>query len=394
MRSTAPPVFLRVGPRSHDPVIVYASPAMRDVCTTAERVAAGDGKILITGESGVGKDLIAQYIHAQSPRARGPFVAVNCAAFPETLLETELFGHAKGSFTGAYRDKPGRLRMAHQGTIFLDEVGEMSLRMQAQLLRFLESGEIQTVGREAGPTRVDVRIVTATNRDLAERVASGHFREDLLYRIKVIHLHVPPLRNRREDVRPLVLRAVARAGRSVRLNDAALEALERYRWPGNVRELQNVVEQVSWMSKGEEVSLADLPEEIRLPPNALLPKRERRRQLANELYDALVGGHYGFWDHIRALFLSRDMTRHDLRQLLRRGLTTTRGNYRALLPLFGVPESDYKRFMNFLAAHDCVVDFREFRTATAEQDAILPPLGHPPRPAKVASRSRSAEPAA
>ncbi len=367
---------------------------MRDVCATAERVAAGDGKVLITGESGVGKDLIAQYIHAQSPRAKGRFVAVNCAAFPETLLETELFGHEKGSFTGAYRDKPGRLRMAHQGTIFLDEVGEMSLRMQAQLLRFLESGEIQTVGREAGPARVDVRIVTATNRDLAERVASGHFREDLLYRIKVIHLHVPPLRDRREDVRPLVLRAVARAGRSVRLADAALEALERYRWPGNVRELQNVVEQVSWMSKGEEVSLADLPEEIRLPPNALLPKRERRRQLANELYDALVGGHYGFWDHIRALFLSRDMTRHDLRQLLRRGLTTTRGNYRALLPLFGVPESDYKRFMNFLAAHDCVVDFREFRTATAEQDAMMPPLGAPPRPVKAASRSRSAEPAA
>ena len=375
-------------------MIVYASPAMRDVCATAERVAAGDGKILITGESGVGKDLIAQYIHAQSPRAKNRFVAVNCAAFPETLLETELFGHAKGSFTGAYRDKPGRFQLAHQGTIFLDEVGEMSLRMQAQLLRFLESGEIQTVGRDAGPTRVDVRIIAATNRDLSERVASGHFREDLLYRIKVIHLHVPALRDRREDIRPLVLRAVARAGRSVRLADAALEALDRYRWPGNVRELQNVVEQVSWMSKGEEVQLSDLPEEIRLPPNALLPKRERRRQLANELYEALVGGHYGFWDHIRALFLSRDMTRHDLRQLLRRGLTTTRGNYRALLPLFGVPESDYKRFMNFLAAHDCVVDFREFRTATAEQDAMLPPLGTPPRPVKVASRSRSAEPAA
>ena len=261
--------------------------------------------------------------------------------------------------------------------------------MQAQLLRFLESGEIQTVGREAGPAHVDVRIITATNRDLTERVASGHFREDLLYRIKVIHLHVPPLRDRREDVRPLVLRAVARAGRPVRLADQALEALERYRWPGNVRELQNVVEQVSWMCKGEEVTLADLPEEIRLPPNALLPKRERRRQLANELYEALVGGHYGFWDHIRALFLSRDMTRHDLRQLLRRGLMTTRGNYRALLPLFGVPESDYKRFMNFLAAHDCVVDFREFRNAPAEPDTLLAPLGPPPRPVKVASRPRS-----
>src|ERR1700730_1956948 len=201
MKNAGLPVFLRVGPRSQDPVIVCSSPAMREVCATAARVAAGDGKVLITGESGVGKDLIAQYVHARSPRAARAFVAVNCAAFPETLLETELFGHAKGSFTGAYRDKVGRLELAHQGTIFLDEVGEMSLRMQAQLLRFLESGEIQTVGKEVMPSRLDVRIITATNRNLAERVARGHFREDLLYRIKVIHLHVPPLRERREDIR-------------------------------------------------------------------------------------------------------------------------------------------------------------------------------------------------
>ena len=366
---------------------------MREVCATAARVAAGDGKVLVTGESGVGKDLIAQYVHARSPRAARPFMAVNCAAFPETLLETELFGHAKGSFTGAYRDKPGRLRLAHQGTIFLDEVGEMSLRMQSQLLRFLETGEIQTVGREVTPSRVDVRVITATNRDLTERVASGHFREDLLYRIKVIHLHVPPLRERREDVRPLVARAIERTGRPIRLTEEALGALERHRWPGNVRELQNVVEQVAWMSKSDEVSLADLPEDVRLAPNGLRPKRERRRQLAHELYDALVGGHYGFWDHIHALFLSRDMTRHDLRMLLRKGLSTTRGNYRALLPLFGVPESDYKRFMNFLAAHDCVVDFREFRNGSTDQDTILPSVD-PPRPLKAASRPRSAEPAA
>jgi DNA-binding NtrC family response regulator len=279
------------------------------------------------------------------------------------------------------------LEQAHQGTIYLDEVGEMSLRMQAQLLRFLESGEIQTVGSEIAPSRLDVRIITATNRDLTERVASGHFREDLLYRIKVIHLHVPPLRERREDVRPLVARAVTRTGRPIRLSEQALEALERHRWPGNVRELQNVVEQVAWMSKSEEISLDDLPAEIRLAPNGLLPKRERRRQLANDLYDALAGGHYGFWDHIHALFLSRDMTRHDLRELLRRGLTTTRGNYRALLGLFGIPASDYKRFMNFLAAHDCVVDFRQFRGGSRDTAAILASSG-PGRPIKAAIRPR------
>jgi len=159
-----------------------------------------------------------------------------------------------------------------------------------------------------------------------------------------------------------------------------------------VRELQNVVERIAWMSKSDEVSLADLPEEIRLAPHGLLPKRERRRQLAHELYDALVGGHYGFWDHIHALFLSRDMTRHDLRQLVRRGLTTTRGNYRALLTLFGMPESDYKRFMNFLAAHDCAVDFREFRGGSNDNDAVLPSGLH--RPVKTGSRARAAEPAA
>ena len=366
---------------------------MREVCATAARVAAGDGKVFITGESGVGKDLIAQYVHARSTRAARRFVAVNCAAFPETLLETELFGHTKGSFTGAYRDRPGRLEQAHQGTLFLDEVGEMSLRMQAHLLRFLEGGEIQTVGGATTSSRLDVRIITATNRDLTDRVASGAFREDLLYRIKVIHLHVPPLRDRREDVRPLVARAVTRTGRPVRLTEDALEALERHRWPGNVRELQNVVERIAWMSKTDEVSLGDLPEEIRLAPLGLLPKRERRRQLAHELYDALVGGHYGFWDHIHALFLSRDMTRHDLRQLVRRGLTTTRGNYRALLTLFGMPETEYKRFMNFLAAHECAVDFREFRGGSNDTDAVLPSSG-PQRPAKAASRSRSAEPAA
>src|SRR5688572_2459209 len=181
MPSAAPlPIVTRVGRGSADPSIVCASAVMRAICETAARVATGDAKVFITGESGVGKDLIAQYIHAQSPRAARLFAAVNCAAFPEALLETELFGHRRGSFTGAYRDSPGRLELAHQGTMFLDEVGEMSLRMQAQLLRFLENGEIQTVGGNGTPAKSDVRIISATNRDLAERVASGQFREDLL----------------------------------------------------------------------------------------------------------------------------------------------------------------------------------------------------------------------
>jgi transcriptional regulator with PAS, ATPase and Fis domain len=335
---------------------------MRDLCAVAARVAAGDAKVFLSGESGVGKDLIAQYIHARSPRAARPFIAVNCAAFPESLLETELFGHARGSFTDAYRDKPGRLEQAHRGTIFLDEVGEMSLKMQAELLRFLENGEVQRIGDTGPRLPVDVRVIAATNRDLNERVTSGHFRKDLLYRIKVIHLHIPPLREHREDVRPLVQRAIRRTGRPLQLAGDVWKALERYSWPGNVRELQNVIEQVAWTTDGLQISLPDLPEHIRVAPTpGVLVKRERRKQLADELYVALVERHYSFWDHIHALFLRRDMTRHDLRQLMVRGLSATRGNYHALLKLFGMPDSDYKRLMNFLAAHECVVDFRQFR---------------------------------
>jgi transcriptional regulator with GAF, ATPase, and Fis domain len=335
---------------------------MRELCALAARVAAGDSKVFISGESGAGKDLIAQYIHARSGRARYPFVVLNCAAFSESLLETELFGHARGSFTGAYRDKPGCLELAHRGTVFLDEVGEMSLRMQADLLRFLENGEIQRVGSTGARVRVDVRIIAATNRDLTERVASGEFRKDLLYRIQVVHLHVPPLREHRNDIRTLVERAIVRTGRPLRLAAEAMRAFERYSWPGNVRELQNVVEQLAWTSGSEEVALGDLPPQMQAAPRAgLLAKPERRRQLADDLYSALVSGHYTFWDDIHPLFLRRDLTRHDLRQLMRRGLATTRGNYRALLKLFAMADADYKKFMNFLAAHDCVVDFRPFR---------------------------------
>jgi transcriptional regulator with PAS, ATPase and Fis domain len=374
LAAVADPNALRPAPiRS----IVSVSAQMTDILSLVERVAAGDAKVLITGESGVGKDLIAREIHGQSARAGRAYIAVNCAGLTETLLESELFGHVKGSFTGAYRDKPGKLQLAHRGTLFLDEVGEMSLRMQALLLRFLENGEIQSVGADHIGTRVDVRVVAATNRNLGELVSAGQFREDLLYRLRVIHVHVPPLRERREDVRVLVAHLAAKAPRPVAFSDAALRMLERYRWPGNVRELQNVVEQALWMSNGQAVEVDHLPPSIKTATDAVLPMRERRKQVADELYQALVNGGYSFWEHIHPLFLARDITRHDMRELVRRGLTTTRGNYRGLLRLFGMPASDYKRFLNFLAAHACNVDFREFRhgnPAPVRAPRLLPPL--------------------
>jgi transcriptional regulator with PAS, ATPase and Fis domain len=352
--------------------VVGRSAGLLQVTDVAARIAAGGAKVLLTGESGVGKDVIARLIHARSPRAHGRFVALNCASFSEGLLESELFGHVKGAFTGAYRDKPGKLHLAHRGTIFLDEIAEMSLRMQAMLLRFLENGEIQPVGSDTPAGLVDVRVISATNRDLSAMVARGEFREDLLYRIRVAHVHVPPLRDRPEDVRPLVEHTIARSGRPLVVSEEAMRLLEQYRWPGNVRELQNVVEQMIALAEGPEAGIDLLPQAVAAQDRrALSPVRERRRRVSDDLYDGLTAGTYRFWDHVYPMFMDRDLTRADLRHLVSRGLSATGGNYRALLRLFRVADADYKRLLNFLASHDCTVNFREFRPAARADDAAL-----------------------
>jgi two-component system NtrC family response regulator len=338
---------------------------MVKLISMADRAAKSPAKVLITGESGVGKDVVARYIHSQSARKAAPFVAVNCAGLAETLLESELFGHVKGSFTGAIRDKRGKVQLAHRGILFLDEVGEMSLRMQALLLRFLENGEVQAVGSDQPQAQVDVRVVAATNRNLYEMVTAGLFREDLYYRLCVIHLQVPPLRERREDIQVLLNQFFERAGRELKLTDGALRLLLAYRWPGNVRELVNVVEQLAWLSPSGVVDVVNLPESIRSTPQPLTPRVDRRRQVADDLYDALVKQGSSFWEHVYPMFLARDITRHDLRELVRRGLSESRGRYTSLLELFGMQARDYRRFMNFLAAHGCVVEFREFRNRTS-----------------------------
>jgi transcriptional regulator with GAF, ATPase, and Fis domain len=362
---------------SHVGLEVCVSDAMSEVLRLVTRAAAGDAKVLVTGESGVGKDLVARSLHLQSARRQGPFVAVNCAGLSESLLESELFGHVKGSFTGAYRDKVGKLQLADRGTLFLDEVGEMSLRMQALLLRFLEQGELQRVGADERVRHVDVRIVAATNRNLAERVAAGEFREDLLYRLRVIHIHVPPLRERRADIRPLVAHFASQRRGIADFTPAALDLLDRYRWPGNVRELQNIVEHAIWQADGGEIGPEALPGCV-CTIEPLVQTRERRRQIADELYEALVHGGCSFFTHIHPLFLSRDITRQDIRELVRRGLRATRGSYRALLPVFGMKPQDYQRFHNFLAAHDCKVDYHEFRMGEPEtpprRRGLLPEL--------------------
>jgi DNA-binding NtrC family response regulator len=353
-------------------VFVAASRQMLRIRELARRAGLTGAKTLITGESGVGKDVVAREIHAASDRARREFVAVNCAGIAEELLESELFGHVKGSFTGAYRDCPGKLQMADGGTLFLDEIGEMSLRMQATLLRFLESGEIQPVG-DARPRTVNVRVIAATNRNLPERVAAGHFREDLLYRLRVIQIAVPPLRERRADIPALIEHVLRRVGTRARISSEALDALTRYRWPGNVRELQNVVEQALWLVEDDCIELDHLPEAVRTG-HWIAVRHERRRQVADQLFEALVLGHYSFWDHVHPMFIERDLTRHDIRELVRRGLTATNGNYRSVLKLFGMKDSDYCRFHNFLNVHGCKLEFRQFRNGQAKPAACRPEI--------------------
>jgi len=359
--------------------LVGIGTAIRAIEAEIEFAARSDAKVLITGESGVGKEVIARLVHQRSQRARTPLVTINCAGIPDALLESALFGHMKGSFTGAYRDRLGLLEMAHGGTIFLDEIGEMSLRMQALLLRFLENGELQRVGADRVQSRVDVRVIAATNRRLIDRIASKDFREDLYYRLNVIHITIPPLRERREDI-PVFLQFFLRTYaerhgvRRPELEPAAMGQLVAYDWPGNVRELKNAMERLIVRNRTGVLTLADLPQEIQEwgrpapvpPPTAAAPS-----SVADELFARMIQGE-SFWAVIHPMFMARDLTRADLRAILRKGLQQTGGNYKVLVQLFNMAPDDYKRFLNFLRKHECHVPFRRFRTArpSAEPDDV------------------------
>jgi len=260
--------------------LIGRSEAMRGVYRTIERVAESRSNVLITGESGTGKELAARAVHELGPRREAPFVVVNCAAIPETLLESELFGHEKGAFTDARERRIGRFEAAHGGTLFLDEIGELPLAVQAKLLRALQDRTIDRVG-STQPIPVDVRVVAATNRDLDREVAAGRFRADLYYRIHVVPIALPPLRERREDIRLLaesfLARVRAEAGRGPsRIAPAALSALERHAWPGNVRELENAIERAVALADGEVLELADLPDEIQQAARGDLLREEVR----------------------------------------------------------------------------------------------------------------------
>jgi len=245
--------------------MIGRSAEMRRSFEVADRVAPTDSTVLILGESGTGKDLLAQEIHARSPRAGKPFVAVNCAALPETLIESELFGYERGAFTGAAQQKKGKFELASGGTLFLDEIGDMNPVTQAKVLRALENRTIERLGGTQS-IAVDVRLISATHRNLAAEIRAGKFREDLYYRLRVVTVELPPLREHKEDI-PVLTEAFVqmhgeRLGRTARLSREAVAAIERYDWPGNVRELKNALERSLVLCRGDEIGVADLPEEV------------------------------------------------------------------------------------------------------------------------------------
>jgi two-component system nitrogen regulation response regulator NtrX len=296
------------------------SPCWRETVEQAELAARSDARILLLGESGTGKELLAGHIHQRSPFSTGPFVKVNCAAIPADLLESELFGHEKGAFTGATGTRRGKFELADCGTLFLDEVGDLPLEAQAKLLRVLQEGEFHRVGGER-PVRVQVRVVAATNRDLAQLAAQGLFRGDLYYRLNVMPIVVPPLRDRRQDIRKLAicfLEDFCRRNnlRPKQIDEDVFSLLEAHHWPGNVRELRNIVERMVILSPAEQVSAALVPHEIRQPATPKSGVRQAREDAEREcLMRALEQSGWNVSSAARALGMERTNLHKRIRAL-------------------------------------------------------------------------------
>ncbi len=304
--------------------IVGRSAAMQEVFKQVAAVAASEAGVLIVGESGTGKELVARAIHHNSGRSNGPFEAINCGSIPETLLESELYGHEKGAFTGAVRQKPGKFEVASGGTVFLDEIGELPLPAQVKLLRFLEERAFSRVGGTE-PVTVDVRIVAATNVNLEERVREGRFREDLYFRLNVVKIEIPPLRNRRDDI-PLLVAYYLDLARGAGLSDEAMDILKAHTWPGNVRELRNAIERGSVLAHGGAIRPEHLPETVRAPrPIGETDVEARVRDLVERLIQQAVPGD-----------LYRQVEARWEKALLRRVLELTGGNQVKASELLGI----------------------------------------------------------
>jgi len=309
-------------------LLIGKSELMLELARSIDKAAPADSTVLIQGESGTGKELVARSIVAKSRRPRGPFVAVNCAGLPDTLVESELFGHEKGAFTGADRQKTGKFELAHGGTLFLDEIGELSLAAQATLLRALQEREIDRLGGSR-PIRIDIRLIAATHRDLQQLIAAGRFREDLYYRLKVFTLRTPALRERLEDLPGLVyffvVKYARQANRHVRdVSPEVLSILRRHHWPGNVRELENVICRAVLAGESDIVQIGDLPEDF-------------------------VPAHHRSASKVRNYYITMDET---ARQLCRDAFAAARGNYRVAAKMLGLHQKSMHRLLKKLGLDD------------------------------------------
>jgi transcriptional regulator with PAS, ATPase and Fis domain len=328
------------------------------MCSHIEKIAHSNATVLIEGETGSGKELVAHAIHKLSPRAGSPFIAIDCGAIPESLMESELFGSRRGSFTGAVADRPGFFEAAHRGTLFLDEISNMNGAMQAKLLRVLQEREVRRIG-DSRSRPIDVRLIAATNATLKRMVAEGRFRQDLLFRLNVIEVQIPPLRQRRGDIPILAAHFLRQLNKTHNLNkvfgqDAFLPILA-HEFPGNVRELQNAVERSFFSSPGKTIA------SISIDPNTDNSSVDEVRKWFIELSE----GRRNFWTEVHDRYKRRDIPRDKVVALVDLGLRKTRGSYRNLASLFRIDQEHYRRLMDFLRRNHCHLDFRPYRRAAS-----------------------------
>jgi transcriptional regulator with GAF, ATPase, and Fis domain len=335
--------------------MIGASKAIRDVYAKIQIAARNTATVLIEGESGTGKELVAKAIHAAGPRAKEPFIAVDCGAIPEALIETELFGAKKGSYTGAAADRPGLFEAADRGTIFLDEISNTTPALQAKLLRVIQEREVRRIG-ETRDRRIDVRLIVATNANLEKLVNEARFRKDLFYRLKVLYIKTPPLRNRRDDI-PMLAQTFlqklnAANGLKKYFGPGVLNHLSIQTFPGNVRELQNAIERAFFSAKGGAITEVPLENQVQSPGDA---------DEVTSWFKELSEGRKDFWSAIHNRYKRRDISREKILALVDLGLRSTRGSYKSLASRFHLKERDYRRFMDFLRRNECLLDFRPYR---------------------------------
>lgn len=357
--------------------------AIVEVLNEARFVSATDFKVLLTGESGVGKGLLAQFIHENSPRRQRKMLSRNCAGVAQSRLEMELFGHLRGGITDAHSDRAGLFERAHGSTLLLVDVGEIGPRIQARLLHVLENGEVPPAGSDRGSGMIDVRIISATNRDLLQRTSEQAFCVDLYYRLNVAHLQIPPLRERREDISFLMGSYLKILSEDFRLplcalDRSALSTLEAHSWPGNIRELREVAQLLALTYAGRVVAVDQLPETVvaergPMPPIEAAPVLSSVADpVATACYEQITQGLESFWTVVYGPFLARKLTRDTVRAVITRGLRQTNGSYKALTTLFNLPPTDHKRLLNLLQQHNCRPRPKAFRAATDDGVRVTP----------------------